>query len=556
MLKVTLNSCALSSDTITVNRDDTRVAPEVIIEGPSYFCDESEPFLHSSYISPTAEYNWSIAINGDDFVEYASEDSILFDQGFIDQHLVGDSLLISVRLEVNDEGCDALSEMHELVYYRSIDVSVEAPNGSSSEFYYCDDSELGFLLEANTNVRNAQYRWQKANENGDFEDIALAILSSYQPPGPGLYRCEISFEGSDCSTFSNEILVETAPKLIFTSSDDYQLCEGESIELLVDPGEQGESIISLFEIQWYRGDQDGYVALDGQTAEMLFLDPGDPYYGSGSFFYTATNEHCSTSSDTIDFYVEMLPSYDLDVRDAKCLGIENGQLTVVPNMENSPADAFDYTYILNDTLLSKIPLFESLSGGVYEIKIVTPLGCTDSTEIEIGFGEEVDMIVDDIEPQRPGIAFQLNVSGVDSCSWTPAAYFHEASDLNPTVLIPSDVEEDVIYVDLIGYTDAGCMAHEQVEVILEYDEDYVFSTVVTPNGDGFNDVFEVLTIKDAQSIDLTVLDNWGREIFSVSDYTNGGEEAYRLSSLLKEGVYFYIYTVDNQVFKGSFYCKL
>ena len=554
MLKITSGACELPSDTITVEIDDTREAPEVAVEGSSYFCDSSESYLYSSYTSTTASYSWAIAINGGDYVDYSSLDSILFDQDFINEHLVRDSLVISVRLQVNDDGCDAVSEVHELVYYQSLNVSIEAPDGSSSDFYYCDDSELGFLLEATSNVSIAQYRWQKSNENGVFEDIPLAILSSYQPPGPGLYRCEISFEGSDCGAFSNEILVETAPKLIYTSSDDLQLCEGESIELLVDPGEQDESIISLFDIQWYRGDQNGYVALDGETTESLFLDLGDPNYGSGKFFYTATNEHCSTSSDTIAFYVEPMPQYSVNMVNATCLGIENGKLTIVPAMDSSIEIGF-YTYILNDTLVGKSSKFESLSGGDYKIKIVTPLGCADSSRIEVGFGEVVEMIVDEFEPQRPGIPFQLSVSGIDSARWTPEGYFHESSDMNPTVLIPSNVESDTVYVDLYGYSDKGCMAYERLAIPMEYEEDFVFSTVVTPNGDGFNDVFEVLSIKDAQSVDLTILDNWGREIFYGKDYSNNSDQAYRLSSLLKEGVYFYIYKVDNQIFKGSFYCK-
>ena len=60
--------------------------------------------------------------------------------------------------------------------------------------------------------------------------------------------------------------------------------------------------------------------------------------------------------------------------------------------------------------------------------------------------------------------------------------------------------------------------------------------IFTPNGDGYNDYFEIVGIEHCQNNRLMIQDSDGKMIFSVKDYQNNwGQDA-------KDGVYFYFFT--------------
>ncbi|PYF76563.1 DUF7507 domain-containing protein [Pedobacter nutrimenti] len=75
--------------------------------------------------------------------------------------------------------------------------------------------------------------------------------------------------------------------------------------------------------------------------------------------------------------------------------------------------------------------------------------------------------------------------------------------------------------------------------------------LITPNGDGINDVFEIRGLNQYGENQLIIVNRWGNEVFRQSNYQNtwSGEG-------LNEGTYYYLLTVkrkggtETQVFKG------
>ncbi|MBE8722089.1 T9SS type B sorting domain-containing protein [Sphingobacterium pedocola] len=82
----------------------------------------------------------------------------------------------------------------------------------------------------------------------------------------------------------------------------------------------------------------------------------------------------------------------------------------------------------------------------------------------------------------------------------------------------------------------------------------IIPNVFTPNGDGKNDRFEIVGHEGFDRIDLVILNRWGNEVYSSSDYRNEWD-----GSGLNEGTYFYLITAHNgtqtQIFKGSVLIK-
>lgn len=85
----------------------------------------------------------------------------------------------------------------------------------------------------------------------------------------------------------------------------------------------------------------------------------------------------------------------------------------------------------------------------------------------------------------------------------------------------------------------GCAFMDSVFILSVSCTDNV-PNVFTPNGDGVNDYFIIDNAKSHPNNELIVLNRWGNVVFEMEKYDNswdGGE--------LHDGVYFYIYYVDN-----------
>ena len=87
-------------------------------------------------------------------------------------------------------------------------------------------------------------------------------------------------------------------------------------------------------------------------------------------------------------------------------------------------------------------------------------------------------------------------------------------------------------------------------------ECYSAATVITPNGDGINDLFIINCIDNNTSNDLTVFDRWGRTIYSESNYANTWQGVDKDNESLIEGAYIWVLTVNfgqgrREIYKGT-----
>ncbi|HYC86744.1 MAG TPA: HYR domain-containing protein [Chryseosolibacter sp.] len=95
--------------------------------------------------------------------------------------------------------------------------------------------------------------------------------------------------------------------------------------------------------------------------------------------------------------------------------------------------------------------------------------------------------------------------------------------------------------------DAGDVATCTFNVNVSY-EDFVFDIgkVVTPDGDGTNDLWELGNIEKFQNNKVTIFDRWGTVVYSAAGYNNDNiawHGAYNNGVLVPTGTYFYVITV-------------
>lgn len=106
------------------------------------------------------------------------------------------------------------------------------------------------------------------------------------------------------------------------------------------------------------------------------------------------------------------------------------------------------------------------------------------------------------------------------------------------------------YTVMLNVTNATGCTNSGVEIIEILDE-IIVPNVITPNGDGINDLFTIKT-QGLKSYELTILNRWGTKIFassSAADHWDGKINGNPVSS----GVYFYILKIETSSKQSEFH---
>jgi gliding motility-associated-like protein len=79
--------------------------------------------------------------------------------------------------------------------------------------------------------------------------------------------------------------------------------------------------------------------------------------------------------------------------------------------------------------------------------------------------------------------------------------------------------------------------------------------VITPNGDGNNDFFEVKAMRDLQNVKIEIYNRWGNVVYSNNDYKNNFKGENGSGEKLADDTYFYLLEAEGKVYKGYFVIK-
>jgi gliding motility-associated-like protein len=82
--------------------------------------------------------------------------------------------------------------------------------------------------------------------------------------------------------------------------------------------------------------------------------------------------------------------------------------------------------------------------------------------------------------------------------------------------------------------------------------DIFIPELLTPNGDGDNDVFEIKGISNLKNAELTVFNRWGGKVHYSEHYENNWTGTNKSGQNLTNDTYFYVLNINNgqRVFKG------
>lgn len=125
-------------------------------------------------------------------------------------------------------------------------------------------------------------------------------------------------------------------------------------------------------------------------------------------------------------------------------------------------------------------------------------------------------------------------SGGSTFDWIPTVGLDDPTSANPLCTPAYNVTYTLTVTDANGCTDTDA-------VVVTFDKDLtlIISNVITANGDGFNDVWNVQNIEFYTNNHVTIYNRNGMEVYEAEGYNNSWDGTYN-DAPLPDGTYYYV----------------
>jgi gliding motility-associated-like protein len=131
--------------------------------------------------------------------------------------------------------------------------------------------------------------------------------------------------------------------------------------------------------------------------------------------------------------------------------------------------------------------------------------------------------------------------------WTPNTTLSNDIISNPVATPSSTTTYTVTVVD-----DNGCVASLPATVTLNSDVELFIPNLFSPNGDGFNDTWEIPNLGLFPNTGVTVINREGQVVYENSAYDNSWGGTFK-GNKLPEATYYYLvkFSSTSQILKGA-----
>ncbi len=337
-------------------------------------------------------------------------------------------------------------------------------------------------------------------------------------------------------------------------------CEFETMVTLGEP-EVLVAVLDSTENVTCGGDADGYIQVDftgGNGDPMTYTWSGgvsttNIASGLSPGVYTVTISDVNGCSDEVSYNVtEPIPVFGFIPTPLE--PICNGDQTLLTVETAGGGTGAPYTFSVDGGPAQNIGTAINVFAGDHVVEISDGNGCTYTENIFIN--EPPAIIVNlgpDVEIQL-GESLQLNaiLSGsnvpIDSIIWTPAI-FDSTSCLNCLNPVVSPLDDQTYSVEIFDIN--GCNGSDDIFIEVDKNRNVFIPNVFTPNGDGFNDEFQVFSGPGVTQINsMQVFDRWGELVFernnlapsAFPDVANGWDGRFR-GRIMNPGVFVYLIEV-------------
>ena len=274
------------------------------------------------------------------------------------------------------------------------------------------------------------------------------------------------------------------------------------------------------------------VFLDASSSNGLYLWSNNSTSATlnvtqpGVYWVDVTND-CGTSRDSIVVSYTPLPIVNLGNDTTLC----NGQSLLLD------ATLSNVSYAWQDNATTST--FNVSQQGVYWVDVTNKCGTTrDSIVISYTPLPVVDLGNDTV--------LCLGENVVLNGTFPTATYWWQDGSSNPTFEV-SDL--GVYWVRVVA---KGCVGFDTI-LVEEGDCEYtiIIPNVFSPNNDGHNELFKVLTYRD-EPFSMLIYNRWGQKLYETTQLNDGWDGRTTAGRKSPEGTYFYIIHFGEKTHKGSF----
>jgi len=347
------------------------------------------------------------------------------------------------------------------------------------------------------------------------------------PSGTADYRAFVT--SSACAPdYSNVIRVEVLNSTIrfADAGEDVTICPGDSLQLKASGGD------------FYKWDP--HIGLDVPDVP----DPWAKPRNTTDYVVHVTQADGLTDTDTITVFVLPRPKVVAGEDIQICQG-EQAVLSAVADMSLvwHPSQGVDDPRSPNPTTLVD-------TTTTFTVVVTDTSGCRGHDEMTVFVTTPP---VPEAGPDKTTSAvFEIQMEALlgpgESGTWNVESGNGIFENLYAPVTRVSSLE---VGENIFTWTVTNGICPETVDRVKITVNDFLVPTVITPNGDGKNDYFNVSGIERFADSELVVLNRWGDEVYRVSPYHNAWDGVNQNGVELSEDTYYVILKItDDDIRKG------
>lgn len=269
--------------------------------------------------------------------------------------------------------------------------------------------------------------------------------------------------------------------------------------------------------------------------------PGDSFNLNGRFFseagvYLDTVTTQLGCDSIIELHLSLSPVPTVNVGDDQLLcGEAAFPVTVSANASGN----LSYQWNTGATTQS----LSVSQAGNYSVTVTNEYGCTDSDEMEIRLKDPITLTVEATEEIcTTGVATLVATTNAPNVEWNTGETSH-------------GIEVTTTGTYIVRAYDGPCEETDTIELpecppLLE------FPNIITPNGDGSNDVFAIVNLDINIPNYLVVYNRWGKKVFEKENYQTYARDGIIYNAelgftaeKLSDGVYYYAFHYEGKVYK-------
>jgi len=263
-------------------------------------------------------------------------------------------------------------------------------------------------------------------------------------------------------------------------------------------------------------------------------------YGLNQFVWTVTNGVCAALTDTVSIQIDENPSQadageDQDLCEAYETSMEAADPAVGIGVWSTSAEA-----VIGDSG-SVSSLVSELNLGVNEFTWTINNGvCTPTSDVvNIEVNNDPIITANDDKLSFGGVPVQLNASSdiPVTYAWSPSTIMDDAASETPRATAHETVE---IVVE--GMTEAGCFGYDTLNITV-INTSGIYNGI-SPNGDGFNDVWEIQGIESYPEARISLYNRQGILVFEATNYQNDFDGKHN-GKPLPAATYYYVIELND-----------